>query len=102
VDYGWGILGTLYPGGRIGLEQAKTLECGWRLSHLSLNMTGKELMFKSLRVLVDETATDYHPVQAGWKYTDAIDWLAAHAGNSDDSQSSANPKAAYSHGTAAR
>jgi hypothetical protein len=75
VDYGWGILGTLYPGGRIGLEQAKTLECGWRLSHLSLNMTGKELMFKSLRVLVDETATDYHPVQAGWKYTDAIDWL---------------------------
>jgi hypothetical protein len=32
-------------------------------------------MFKSLRVDVDETATDYHPVPAGWKYTDAIDWL---------------------------
>lgn len=75
VDYGWGILGTLYPGGRIGLEQAKTPECGWRLSQLSLNMTGKELMFKSLHVLVDETATDYHPVPVGWKYTEAIDWL---------------------------
>jgi hypothetical protein len=75
VDYGWGILGTLYPGGTIRLEQVKTPECGWRLSHLALNMTGKELMLKSLHVFVDETATDYHLVPAGWKYTDAIEWL---------------------------
>jgi hypothetical protein len=75
VDYGWGILGTLYPGGTIRIDQAKTQECGWQLSHLILNMTGKELMLKSLRVVIDETATDYHPVPAGWKYTDAIAWL---------------------------
>lgn len=75
VEYGWGILGTLYPGGTIRIDQAKTPECGWQLSHLILNMTGKELMLKSLRIVVDETATDYHPVPPGWKYTDAIDWL---------------------------
>jgi hypothetical protein len=75
VDYGWGILGTLYPGGTIRIDQARTPECGWQLAHLVLNMTGKELMLKSLRVVVDETASDYHPVPAGWKYTDAIDWL---------------------------
>jgi hypothetical protein len=75
VDYGWGILGTLYPGGTVSLDQIKTPECGWRLSHLRLDMTGKELMFKSLRVFVDETATNYRPVPPGWKYTDAIDWL---------------------------
>jgi hypothetical protein len=75
VDYGWGILGTLYPGGTIRIDQATTPECGWQLSHLTLNMTGKELMLKSLRVVIDETATDYHPVPAGWKYTDAIAWL---------------------------
>ena len=75
VDYGWGILGTLYPGGTISLDQVKTSECGWHLSHLILNMNGKELMLKSLHVFVDETATDYHPVPAGWKYTDAIEWL---------------------------
>ncbi|HTU49388.1 MAG TPA: hypothetical protein VMF56_02275 [Acidobacteriaceae bacterium] len=75
VDYGWGILGTLYPGGTIRIEQVKTPECGWQLSHLILNMTGKELMFKSLHVFVDENASDYHPVPAGWKYTDAIEWL---------------------------
>jgi hypothetical protein len=75
VDYGWGILGTLYPGGTIRIDQAKTPECGWQLSHLTLNMTGKELMLKSLHVVIDETATDYHPVPADWKYTDAIAWL---------------------------
>jgi hypothetical protein len=75
VEYGWGILGTLYPGGTIRIEQVKTPECGWQLSHLSLNMTGKELMLRSLRVAVEETASDYHSVPAGWKYTDAIDWL---------------------------
>ncbi len=75
VEYGWGILGTLYPGGTIRIEQTKTPECGWQLSHLTLNMNGKELMLKSLHVVVDETASDYHPVPAGWKYTDAIDWL---------------------------
>jgi len=75
VDYGWGILGTLYPGGSIGLVQVKTPEDGWHLSHLILNMTGKELMLKPLRVMIEETATDYHPVPAGWKYMHAIEWL---------------------------
>ena len=32
-------------------------------------------MLKSLNIVVDETATDYHFVPKGWKYTDAIDWL---------------------------
>ncbi len=75
VEYGWGILGTLYPGGTISIEQAKTPQCGWQLAHLNLNMAGKELILKSLNIVVDETATDYHFVPKGWKYTDAIDWL---------------------------
>lgn len=75
VDYGWGILGTLYPGGTIRLDQVKTPECGWQLAYLTLNMTGKALMLKSLRVVIEETASDYHPVPVEWKYTDAIDWL---------------------------
>lgn len=75
VDYGWGILGILYPGGTIVIDQARTPECGWQLAHLNLNMNGKALMLKSLHVVVDETATDYRSVPARWKYTDAIQWL---------------------------
>ncbi len=75
VDYGWGILGTLYPGGTISIDLARTPDCGWQLERLSLNMTGRALMVKSLHVVVDETATGYHSIPAGWKYTDAIQWL---------------------------
>lgn len=75
VDYGWGILGTLYPGGTISIEQVRTPERGWQLAHLNLNLVGKELMFKSLNIVVDETATDYQSVPKSWKYTNAIDWL---------------------------
>lgn len=75
VDYGWGILGTLYPGGTISIEQVKTPNCGWQLARLNLDLTGKKFMFKSLYIVVEETATDYHPVQSHWNYTDAIQWL---------------------------
>lgn len=75
VDYGWGILGTLYPGGTIRIDQSKSPKCGWQLAHLDLNMTGKELMLKSLRVVVEEEASDYHLVPAGWSYIEAIEWL---------------------------
>jgi hypothetical protein len=75
VDYGWGILGTVYPGGTILIEQTKTIDCGWQLAHLKLNLVGKELLFKALHIQLDEFATDYHPVPNGWKYTDAIQFL---------------------------
>jgi hypothetical protein len=75
VDYGWGILGTLYPGGTIRIEQTKTTGCGWQLAHLTLHLVGKELLFKALHIQLDEFATDYHSVPSEWKYTDAIQWL---------------------------
>lgn len=75
VDFGWGILGTIYPGGTMRIEQTKTADCGWRLTRLNLNLQGKELLFKSLNIVLAETAWDYHPVPDNWKYTDAIRWL---------------------------
>ncbi len=62
VDFGWGILGMLYPGGTLLIEQSKTPACGWQMTHLSLHLRGKALLFKTLHIETDETATDY---QAG-------------------------------------
>jgi hypothetical protein len=75
VDFGWGILGTIYPGGTMRIEQTKTADSGWRLTRLDLNLQGKELLFKSLNIVLAETAWDYHPVPDNWKYTDATRWL---------------------------
>ncbi len=75
VDFGWGIIGSLYPGATMLIEQSKTSTCGWQLARLSLHLEGKELLFKSLHVVLEETATNYQPVPREWKYRDAIRWL---------------------------
>ncbi len=75
VDFGWKVLGVLYPGGDILFEQAPTQCCGWQLSHLRLRLDGKALMLKPIRIDVEEFATDYSPTPAGWGYREAADWL---------------------------
>lgn len=75
VDFGWGILGVLYPGGTMQLEQSKTPKCGWRLTRLSLHLTGRELLFKSVDISIEETIGGYEPVPRGWSYRDAVRWL---------------------------
>lgn len=75
VDFGWGIIGTLYPGAIMAIEQTKTQACGWQLTYLKLHMLGKELMFKSLHIEVEERAADYQRVPGNWSYHDAVRWL---------------------------
>jgi hypothetical protein len=75
VDFGWGIVGVLYPGGIMRLDQSKTPACGWQLSRLSFHLIGMELIFKSIVISVDERAGDYQPVPKDWTYRDAIQWL---------------------------
>ncbi len=75
VDFGWGILGKLYPGGTLLIEQSKTPTCGWQMTHLRLRLEGKALLFKSVDIQTDETAADYQPVPREWNYKDAVQWL---------------------------
>jgi hypothetical protein len=75
VDFGWKVLGVLYPGGDILFEQTSTPCCGWQLSHLRLRMDGKALMLKAIRIDVEEFASDYSRTPAGWGYREAAEWL---------------------------
>ncbi len=75
VDYGWGLLGTVNPGGTVLLERTKTSECGWQLTRLSIHLHGRALLFKTLHISIEETATDYHRVSSSWTYQDAVRWL---------------------------
>ncbi len=79
VDFGWKVLGVLYPGGRILFEQAPTRCCGWQLSHLRLRLNGKALMLKPIRIDIEEFASDYSPTPSGWGYRDAARWLLSPA-----------------------
>ena len=75
VDFGWGLLGVLDSGGSVLIEQSKTRAGGWQLAHLKLDLKGKAFLIKSLHVVTDETATNYHRVPADWHYKDAVAWL---------------------------
>lgn len=75
VDFGWKLLGVLYPGGKILFEQTRTDCCGWQLSHLHLQLTGKALMLKPIRIRVEEFASGYSTTPPGWGYREAAQWL---------------------------
>jgi hypothetical protein len=85
VDFGWGILGRLYKGGSILVEQADVGSHHWETTHLKLNLTGKALMFKPLRIQTQEDESDFRPVPKNIGYQDAIRMLEAPAGTAQGS-----------------
>ena len=75
VNFGWGILGRLYKGGSILVEQADVGDHHWETVHMKLNLQGKALMLKSLNFQTVEDGTEYKPVPAQLTYKDAIKML---------------------------
>jgi hypothetical protein len=64
VDFGWGILGRLYKGGKFLIEQRDVGSGHWETTRESLQFSGKILMIKSLTISSTETTYDFHPVPA--------------------------------------
>ena len=62
VNFGWGILGHLDPGGRFVVQQAPVNGDHWAITHMVLNFTGKALIFKSIKIRQDQTASDFRPI----------------------------------------
>jgi hypothetical protein len=71
VDYGWGLLGRLYKGGWIEMEQAPVYGDQWRIVHFQMDMTGR-VLFKSKQFQTVENTSDYVPLPIGMTYTQAI------------------------------
>jgi len=59
VNFGWGILGHLDPGGQFEVEQSRVGGDRWEVANMRLRFTGKILLFKSLNIDEHETAFDY-------------------------------------------
>jgi hypothetical protein len=83
VDFGWGILGRLYKGGSILVEQADVGDHHWETTHLKLNLTGKALMIKPLSFQTTEDASHFEPVPPEMGYQNAIKMLLS---NNDSAQ----------------
>jgi hypothetical protein len=72
VNFGWGILGKLYKGGSLTIEQKDVGHHHWEATLLRLNLTGIALMIKPLSFQTTETSTDFEPVPVNIGYQEAI------------------------------
>ena len=75
VDFGWGILGKLYKGGKFRIVQRDAGGGHWEEVEETLNFYGKILMVKSLTVWSTETMTDFRPIPSDLTTAQALDLL---------------------------
>ena len=62
VNFGWGIFGRLNKGGRFVVEQSRIAKDRWDTTDMTLDFTGKILLFKKLRIKEHETASNFRSV----------------------------------------
>lgn len=71
VDFGWGVLGRLYKGGSVSIDQAEVSSGQWRIVHFKMKMTGR-VLFKTRSFDTVEEETHFTPVPGNLDYKQAI------------------------------
>jgi hypothetical protein len=71
VKFGFGVLGHLDKGGHFEVRQEEVVPGHWDMTTLSLQMTGKALLFASIGVQKRETHRDFHRVSDDLTLTEA-------------------------------
>ena len=77
VTFGWGIIGHLDKGGHFLVRQGD-LGLGdgaWGITEISLEITGKILLFKGLSMVSDEKLSDFRNVASDLTFAQAVDLL---------------------------
>jgi|SRR5579872_1659252 len=75
VNFGWGILGHLNKGGHFLVEQRELDDGSWDVSRMSLEFTGKILLFKNIAIKSDEFFTDFRRVPPGTTFAQGVAML---------------------------
>ena len=75
VKFGFGLLGHLDKGGHFEVRQAEVVPGHWDMTTLSLEITGKALLFATIGVQKRENHQDFHRVPDDLTLTEAADML---------------------------
>jgi hypothetical protein len=78
IKFGLGLLGHLDKGGHFEVRQAEVVPGHWDMTTMSLAMTGKALLFKSIGEQKTENRRDFHQVSDDLTLTQAADTLNGH------------------------
>lgn len=74
VDFGWGILGRLYKGGWIRIDQADVGAGAWRIVQFQMQMSGR--VFIRTRIFdTTQQQSQFAPVPIGLGYAQAVQML---------------------------
>lgn len=79
VNFGWGILGRLYKGGRFEVVQSRISPGVWRITTLDLDFTGRAFLFSSLRILRKEVSTGFSAMSPEMTAQAALNQLLLHS-----------------------
>jgi hypothetical protein len=71
VDFGWGILGRLYKGGTIVLDQGDVGDGQWRVVHFEMKMSAR-VVFRTKVFDTAEDESQFVAVPTGLRYQQAI------------------------------
>lgn len=72
VNFGWGVLGRLYKGGSILVQNADVGLNHWETIHMKLRLQGKLLMMKSVDYSTTEDFSDFRVQPQELSYQEAI------------------------------
>ena len=71
VNFGWGMLAHIYPGGHLVIDQADAGNGRWIFTHFIERITVRALMVKTLKIKTNIDASNFQTVPA-MSYQDAI------------------------------
>lgn len=77
VNFGWGIVGRVYPGGHLEFEQTFVDGQRWAYSRLDENVTVREVMVRTVNDKTKMSAWNFQLLPAPMSYQDAVHVLLA-------------------------
>jgi hypothetical protein len=76
VNFGWGMLAHIYPGGSLELDQTSVGDNRWIFTYFSMKLSVRALMLKTVNVHTESTGSDFQKL-GPMSYQDAIRMMLA-------------------------
>jgi hypothetical protein len=77
VNFGWGVVAHIYPGGHVEFEQTLVDGKRWTYSHLDMNITVREVMFHTVNEKIKMSAWNFQLLSLPMSFQDAVRALLA-------------------------
>jgi hypothetical protein len=75
VDFGWGFLASVQPGGRFALQQSMVAGGSWKATFLDVELDGSKLVFGQFHVHFKDRSHSFVPLASPPSLSEAVDML---------------------------